>query len=262
MLDILRNWKGSFDMESVGATIYMRWYIQFIRNLYFNYAESEDDRMAFSDNYHFTDAYQRIISSVLEQKEKSHFQLICQGAYPAYKGENYCANSIAMALLETRDFLSKHVSEKPDDWVYGKLHINEYPNMPWSRIAALKPLFHRSAPVPGNNNTPNVSKINERKNLDNAVLSSSASGNFKMVVQLGRSPEDDKSWFSIDAGQNGNLFQGNYFDMNRDHLDGKLKVMKWHPGVQADTEFATLTLRPKKTDPRSIKDQNSARTEL
>jgi len=72
-LDILRNWQGSFDMDSLGATVYMRWYIQFIRNLYNNYADNEDDRMAFSDNYHFTDAFQRIISSVHDDKDKSHF---------------------------------------------------------------------------------------------------------------------------------------------------------------------------------------------
>ena len=27
MLDILRDWPGSFDMESVAATLYTRWYI-------------------------------------------------------------------------------------------------------------------------------------------------------------------------------------------------------------------------------------------
>ena len=37
MLDILRNWHGTFDMESIGATLYTRWYIQFIRNLYLKY---------------------------------------------------------------------------------------------------------------------------------------------------------------------------------------------------------------------------------
>jgi len=87
-----------------------------------------------------------------------------------------------MAMLETKEFLSKNVSEKPEEWVYGKLHMNDYPNMPWSRIAPLKPFFHRSEFVPGNSNTPNVSKIYERKNRDNAVLISSASANFKMVV--------------------------------------------------------------------------------
>jgi len=52
---------------------------------------------------------------------------------------------------------------------------------------------------------------------------------------LAKDPKDDVSLFSIDAGQNGNPFQGSYFDMNRDHLDGKLKPMKWNDAKRAGT---------------------------
>ena len=68
MLTILRGWQGTFEETSIGATLYNRWFIQFVRKLYMKYEpDSEDDRMAFSDNYHFTDAFQRIIVSVLEE---------------------------------------------------------------------------------------------------------------------------------------------------------------------------------------------------
>lgn len=112
-----------------------------------------------------------------------------------------------MALIETKDFLSKNVSEKTEEWAWGKVHVNDYANMPFSRIAPLKPIFHRTVPVPGNANTPNVSKISERKNRDSAIISSSASANYKMLIQLAKDPKDDVSLFSIDAGQNGNPFQ-------------------------------------------------------
>lgn len=73
MLGILAEWNGSFDEDSIAATVYTRWYIQFIRNLFLKYDFSEEDRMAFSDNYHYTDAFQKIIASVLEEKGESHF---------------------------------------------------------------------------------------------------------------------------------------------------------------------------------------------
>ena len=74
MLAILKEWEGSFDEASIGATLYNRWFIQFIRKLYMRYApDSEDDRMALSDNYHFTDAFQNIITSVLEESQNSRF---------------------------------------------------------------------------------------------------------------------------------------------------------------------------------------------
>lgn len=66
--------------------------------------------MAFSDNYHFTDAYQNIITEIHSDQEKSHFQVICEDAYPKYSGRDFCAYSIAMALVETKAWLTEHVS--------------------------------------------------------------------------------------------------------------------------------------------------------
>ena len=59
MIDILTPWEGSFDGESIAASLYMKWYIQFERSLYVKQfgKEAEKDRMAISNNYHFTDAF-------------------------------------------------------------------------------------------------------------------------------------------------------------------------------------------------------------
>ena len=86
-----------------------------------------------------------------------------------------------MAFVETNQFLSKHVSSDPQKWLWGNLHVNDYVNLPWSKTP-LKFLFHHSSPVPGNQQTPNVSKISERKNRDSAIVSGNASANFKMLV--------------------------------------------------------------------------------
>ena len=245
MLTILRGWQGSFDEASIGATLYNRWFIQFIRKLYMKYEpDSEDDRMAFSDMYHFTDAFQRIIVSVLEEGDQSRFQTICEGAHASYSGSNHCAYGIAMALVESKEFLSVNVSSNPAKWLWGNLHVNDYANVPWSKTP-LKFFFHRSVPVPGNQQTPNVSKISERKNRDSAVMSGYASANFKMLVQLAKDPKDDVSLFSIDTGMHSHPFQGNFFDMNKDHVEGRLKPMKWNADKLAGTSLKTLTLMPK-----------------
>ena len=184
MLGILSDWPGSFDMDSVAATLYTRWYIQFIRNLYLRYGFTEEDRMAFSDNYHFTDAFQNIIESILVEKEKSHFQIICEGSYPdnAPKGlSNHCAYQIAMALLDAKEFLERNVSADVKDWAWGRNHVMDYTNLPFSKTI-LKPLFHRSVPVPGNSNTPFFAKISERKNRDEGLITSTAAGGLKMVI--------------------------------------------------------------------------------
>ena len=149
-----------------------------------------------------------------------------------------------MALIEAKEFLSENVSSNPQNWIWRNLHVNDYPNMPWSKTH-VKFFFHRSVPVPGNPHTPNVSKINYSKNLENTVISSGASANFKMLIQLAKDPKDDVSLFSIDGGMHGNPFQGNFFDMNKDHLEGRLRPMKWNAEKFAGTPANTLTLIPR-----------------
>lgn len=119
--------------------------------------------MRLGGNYHFgTDTLLLLAESVLAEKENSHFQTLCEGAYSGvYKGQNSCAFNMAMALYETKKFLTKHVSADMAKWKWRDLHVNDYVYMPWS-ATPLKPFFHRSVGVPGNDNTVNVSKIKLR----------------------------------------------------------------------------------------------------
>ena len=106
--------------------------------------------------------------------------------------------------------------------------------MPWSS-SPFAPYFDRRVPTPGNGNTPNVSNYSERENLDQAVISSSGSANLKILIQLAKEARDDVSLFSIDTGMHGNPFQGaGYFDFNKDHLEGRLKRMKWNEAELAE----------------------------
>lgn len=148
-----------------------------------------------------------------------------------------------MALVETHDWLTSKVSYWSSAWIWRNVHVNDYDHMPFSKTP-LKFLFHRSVGAAGNDNTPNVSKISPRKNADNSVISSTASANFKMLISLAKKEEDDVSLFSIDTGMNGNLFSGHYFDMNKDHLEGRLKTMHWRPNSLNGVPTTTLTITP------------------
>jgi len=223
----------------------MRFYIQFIRNLFYKYAPNDEaQRLAFSDNYHFTDTYQNLLTDIHELKHKSHYQVLCESTYEHFSGRNSCAYSVAMALVQTDEWLSSKVSHNTSKWQWSNLHMNEYPNLPWTKTP-LKYIFDRNVGTPGNDNTPNVSKISARKNVNNTVMSSNASANFKMLIEFAKNPEDDRSFFSIDTGMNGNLFSGNYFDLNKDHLQGRLKPMRWRPGSLEGVPVKTLTIKPR-----------------
>lgn len=218
LTEILSGWKGTFEKESVAATVYMRFHIQFLRNLFYKYApDDEAQRFAFSDSYHFTDTYQILLTDVHELKDQSHYQVLCDSTYENFSGRNFCAYNVAMALVQTDDWLSSKVSKDSSKWLWGDLHINEYPNQPWSKTP-LKFIFDRHVNTIGNDNTPNYSKTSVRMNADNTVIRSTASAGLKILIEFAKDPEDDRSFFSIDTGMNGNLFSGNYFDLNKDHL--------------------------------------------
>lgn len=67
---ITKDWQGSFEETSIAAPVYTRFYIQFLRLLFTKQAgEDENQRMAFSDHYGFTDSYQRLLNDVKAKKE-------------------------------------------------------------------------------------------------------------------------------------------------------------------------------------------------
>ena len=83
-------------------------------------------------------------------------------------------------------------------------------------------MFHKEVPTPGNSNTPNVSKSSLQMALDDGRFTSNHAANLKMVVAHADEPEDEVNLYSIDTGDSMNLWQPHYFDMNDDHLEGKL----------------------------------------
>ena len=80
----------------------------------------------------------------------------------------------------------------------------------------------------GNNNSLNVSGVKLLKNRDNIVFEAIHVASYKMVVNFvdKDNHRNDVNLYSIDTGMNGHPFQGHYFDMNNDHIYGRLKKMK------------------------------------
>lgn len=123
-------------------------------------------------------------------------------------------------------------------------------------MTKLKPIWHRTTPIGGNGQTPCVSKYALNRFEDNAHFLSTHTANFKMVVSF--SPNDDSSkditLMSLDTGMAGNLFAGNYFDMNLDHLYGRLKTMKVNSieALLKDEKNHVLILNPLSTKKKRV----------
>ena len=71
-----------------------------------------------------------------------------------------------------------------------------------------------------------------------------------MVVNFDpKDPQKDVNLYSIDTGMNGHPFQGHYFDMNSDHIYGKLRKMKIGRDLEG-VPVKKLMLKPASMDPK------------
>lgn len=242
MIALLEGWNGEFSEDCVACSVYMHAQMRFYKSLFRRYTNNDDLVMMMSDGYAFFDTWQRLLTETKEQGAASHFQRICHNGYRAYTGNNHCAYNTARSLTETKEFLSKSVSQDPQRWKWIDLHVSEYINLPWSRTP-LKFLMHRKVPTLGNSNTPHVAKTVLSKNANNLVFTSSHAANYKEIFTMMKDPAKDVNKYSIDTGMHGNPLQGHYFDMNRRHLEGNLHDMRIG-GQIANVQTKTLVIKP------------------
>ena len=198
-----------------------------------------------ADGYVFTDFFRRMMIHLKDDMHSPKYNRLCEGGFVEYKGDATCAYNVARALVETKHHLERNVSRNAADWKWKYVHANEYAYSPWS-LTPLKFLYHRSVPTFGNGHTPHVSKYSIKDAIDTKMFNSKHAANYKQIVALGDTPEETKGLFSIDTGNNGNIFQGHYFTMNNDHLQGNLQTMKTLGSPELEKEpTKTLRIMPK-----------------
>ncbi|CDW90800.1 penicillin amidase family protein [Stylonychia lemnae] len=220
-IDKLLFWHGEMDEESVGATIYAVWQYKLYKTLFHKFSDDNEVRLQITSNYPFNDFIQRLIRIIDQEPENQDLNQICEMRDSTYKGKSSCSFNIAKALAEAIDFLTVEVSQNPKDWKWKNVHVNEYPNQPWS-LTPFKFLFHRETPIGGNSNTIRVSKYSIKKVDQLKTFKSFATPNYKTVVEYAEDPFDEIMLYSHDGGQSGNLFTGHYHDFQSGHSFGKL----------------------------------------
>lgn len=217
MLKLLEAWNGDMSEESVGATVYSVWVYKLYLHLFSDVISDEDTKLQIVANYPFMDFYQRLVREIEINPDSQRLNHLCKDSKASFQGTQTCAFMIVKSLADAYDFLETELSPNIQDWKWKNIHVNEYPNMPWS-LSPLKFLFHRESVVGGNGNTVKVSKYTYRKLHKTRRFKSNHSPNYKQVIQHGNSDLDKAMVYSHDGGQNGNLFAGHYFDFNANHL--------------------------------------------
>lgn len=162
-----------------------------------------------------------MLRNLVDDPENKNYNILCNYAFHEYTGKKQCLYNIARSMAETYQYLKTEVSSEISDWEWKNVHVNEYPNMPWS-LTPLKFLFHREVAIGGNGNTVKVSKYSLNKVMKHKQFKAFHTPNYKQVVSFANDAFDNVMLYSFDGGQSGNLFAGHYFDFNAAHSSGKL----------------------------------------
>ena len=131
-----------------------------------------------TDGYMYEHFLQTFFKSIAEEGAESKFNSICKDAHPEYEVDNVCGFNIAMAFIDARRFLETHVSKRTEDWAWGKVHVVEWSNLPWSKTP-LKFMWNREIHTGGNGNTVHVSKYSNRLNANRNIIRSHQSPSYK-----------------------------------------------------------------------------------
>ena len=220
----LEGWDGNLGLESIAASIYEAWMIQLERAMF------EDDLRGDLYVELATRANPVFLLNVLDDPVQG--AAWCDNVLTAPVED--CQETARVALELALDDLEMRMGGNMEGWAWEKIHLTQYPHNPFSQVAYLKWLFHRSIPNGGDRYTVNVAGVN----LSSMYNQTHVPG-YRQIVDL---TELNRSRFMITTGQSGNVLSPHYADLIRRHRDVEYLPMTFG---QENVQGKVLVLAPR-----------------
>jgi penicillin amidase len=222
-LGYLQAWDGVSRMESVAQTLYAAWRVEFERALF------EDELSGDLYDEFASMSVALFGSNVLADETLGRIWCDNVNTVP----REGCPETGLLALDRAIASLETQVGTNMARWTWGTLHQTQYPHRPFSDVAYLKWLFHRTVPNGGDAYTVNVAPF-RRSDLYNQYHVPG----YRHVVDL---QDFNRSLFMTTTGQSGNVLSPHYDDFIERHRDVEYLPMTFgRDRVTGDV----LTLRP------------------
>lgn len=74
----LQKWHGEMHTDSIGASIYAYWQIEFFGSILAKFIPDWNTRITFNNNYPFIDFSQRMIEALKDDPTNAHFNQFCE----------------------------------------------------------------------------------------------------------------------------------------------------------------------------------------
>lgn len=147
-----------------------------------------------------------------------------------------CADQANAALTRALDELQARFGPDVGRWRWGEAHVAKGEHRPFSRVAALRPLFELQTPVGGDTYTVNVSRVNLRPDWAGALYTDDHGPSLRTLMDVG-TPAHSRMVQS--TGQSGLPWRATYRDLLPLWREGRAVPM-W----PAEPPAHTLVLQP------------------
>ncbi|MTH16889.1 penicillin acylase family protein [Flavobacterium sp. LC2016-01] len=228
VIEVLKSWKGTTNLEDVAPTIYNKWIYLYMKNTF-------EDEMG-KDNFDLflgTHIGKQVIARQVANENSVWWDNI--------KTKNVKETRTAIvskSFHEAVAALQKQLGNTITDWNWGKVHTVEHEH-PLGKIAALRKLFNV-----GPFDSPGSNEV-----INNLFFGFNEEGKYhvkggpstRRIVDFS---DIENSWSILPTGQSGNPFSKHYQDQAIMYNEGKFRKMKLNKEEIIKTS-TKLILKPK-----------------
>ena len=224
-LAMLKAWDGVISPDSGAAAVYEAWYAQLYTALL------GDDLGGDLGDAVTTTHNPTLLASILQGNEG----VWCDDVLTP--GADDCSTTARVALDKALKDLTERMGKDTAKWRWGDIHKTQFPHNPFSQVAFLKPLFHRSIETGGDGFTVNPAPFKLAKPYDSQHLPS-----YREIIDLA---DFTTARFIQTTGQSGHPLSKHYDDLMPLWRAVEYVPMYWDQAkVKAEAE-GTLVLEPR-----------------
>ncbi|MCD0475209.1 penicillin acylase family protein [Flavobacterium sp. EDS] len=210
VLSILKDWKGTNNVQDVAPTIYNKWVYVYLKNTF----EDELGEENFK-NLLETHLVKQIIAKQIQNENSVWWDNILTKNVKETKKD-----ILVKSFHEAITRLEKQLGTNVQDWKWEKVHTVEY-HHPLGQVAALRGIFNAGPfAVSGSSEVINNQFFDF---TDKGIYDIKGGPSTRRVVDFS---DIENSWSILPTGQSGNPFSKHYTDQAVLYNAGKFRKMK------------------------------------
>jgi penicillin amidase len=209
-LSILKDWKGTNNLEDVAPTIYNKWVYAYLKNTFEDELREENFK-----NFLETHLVKQIIAKQIQNENSVWWDNILTKNVKETKKD-----ILTKSFHEAIAGLEKQLGNTVQDWKWEKVHTVEY-HHPLGQVAALRGIFNAGPfAVSGSTEVINNQFFDF---TDKGVYNVKGGPSTRRIIDFS---DIENSWSILPTGQSGNPFSKHYTDQAELYNAGKFRKMK------------------------------------